>query len=238
MFNNEVNNFIISHTSVTNNCSTENKLFLVISLLHINGFINNDSIKKLFKNLREGKLNRRVNTYYSKITKEWYDYENIYNIYEDIFDKLINPKSPSVLLKLDRINKLRKINGLEPKIFKSYLDFEDVLKYLNLYLNKNRNFCIDHLYHEYIQPAIKESGYTFRYINGMFKYDFSYLESRNSYHSDNYCCEDCCGDYDDWYDYVQSRKMEAMREDIAELVSKFLNTKRTQYKGSYKKFVV
>ncbi len=69
MFSNKLNNFKINHNTVMNHCSDEKKLFLVISLLHINGFINNDSIKSLFKNLREGKLNRRINTYYSKNTK-------------------------------------------------------------------------------------------------------------------------------------------------------------------------
>jgi hypothetical protein len=238
MFSNKLNNFKINHNTVVNHCSDEKKLFLVISLLHINGFINNDSIKSLFKNLREGKLNRRINTYYSKITKEWYDYERIYNIYNDIFSNLTNPKSASVILRLERINKLRKINGLEPKIYKTYLSFEETLKYLNLFLNKNRNFCIDHLYYEYISPSIKETIYSFRSINEMFEYDFSYLENKNSYGEGEYCCSDCCGDYDDWYEYIRSRKNDHMKIDIAELISEFLNDKRTKYKGSYKKFVI
>lgn len=237
MFNNELTIFKINHKSVTNYCSNENKIFLVISLLHANGIINNDSINSLFKNLRKGKLNRTVNTYRSNINKQWYNYENIYDIYDDILDDMINPKSPKAILRLERINKLRRINGLEPKSYKTFLNFEEVMKYLNLFLNKNRNFCIDHLFNEYIKPAIRQSEYSISYINNMFDYDFSYFERTNSY-SDDYCCEYCCGDYDDWYYDVKGRKNERIRNDITEIISEFLNTKRTKYKGSYKKFVI
>ncbi len=43
---------------------------------------------------------------------------------------------------------------------------------------------------------------------------------------------------DDWYEYIRSRKNDHMKIDIAELISEFLNDKRTKYKGSYKKFVI
>lgn len=231
-------NFKINHKSQAYYYKDNNKIFLVISLLHINGFINDDSIKSLFKRLREGKLLRYVRTYHSNINNKWYNEESIYDIYNDILDDMTNPKSAKVLLRLERINKLRKVNGQEPKIYKTHLNFEETIKYLNLFLNKNRNYCIDHLFHEYIVPCINYCGYyNLSELNKTFDYDFSYLERSNTY-SDTYCCDYCCGDYDSWYSYNSEKNREEIKKEITELISEFLNTKRNKFKGSYKKFVI
>jgi len=144
---------IDQHTLTNAENLRQKNILILISLLHANHFINNDSIKALFKKLREGKLVRNVNTYYSRINKRWYNDENICDIYDDIFKKMMNPTGKEKL-KLDRINKIVTINGLEPRKFKTSLNFEETLKYLNLFLNKNRNYCIDYLFYEYIKPAI------------------------------------------------------------------------------------
>jgi len=69
----------------------------------------------------------------------------------------------------------------------------------------------------------------------MFDYNFSTLEK--SYYSDDYyCCECCCGDYNNWLESKNEYKYKIYKEDIYKKISEFLNTKRTKYKGSYKEF--
>lgn len=235
--------FQINHKTIVDNYNSKEKnILILISLLHINKLINNNSIKSLFKNLREGKLLRNVGTYHSNINDKWYNDESIFEIYEDILDSMKNPKGKE-RLRIERINKLRRINGL-PKIeFKESLNFEETLKYLNLYLNKNRNYCIDYLFHEYIKPAINSYSTYNKDIKKMFNYDFSIFEkSDHSYDINDYCCEYCCGDYNDWLSYNSYRKEESeiknAKEDIINLVNKFLNDKREKYKGSYKEFTI
>lgn len=221
-----------------------NNMFIIVCLLHANGFINNESLKAKFKQLREGKLLRRVNTFRSNISKDWYNDETTLDIFEDVFEKMTNPKSGKEKLRLERINKLRVLNGLESKKFKTELTFDETLKYLNLYLNRCKNYCIDHLFHEFIKPNINRFEYGSSYnLNEIFSYNFSKLEfNDDDYDSEwEYCCEYCCGDYSDWLEhrYYQKREKKAqqVKKEIAKLVSDFLNSKREKHKGSFKDYV-
>lgn len=210
---------------------TNENLFVVISLLHINGFINNQSLHALFKSLKENKLNRQINTFHSKINNKWYNDEHILEIYEDILETSISEHKNS--LKIRRLNKLNSLNGL-PKInYKTELNFEETLKYLNKYLNKNRNYCIDYLFYEFIRPAISRYRY-YQYLNRMFDYNFEKFKRDTSDYE--YCCDYCCGPYDQWYEYREDSSYDGIENRICEEISKFLNTKREKYKGSYKEF--
>lgn len=111
-------NFKIDHNN--SYISNQNNLFILVSLFHINGFINNESLSALFKNLKEGRLNRNVNTYRSNITKEWYNDESIYEIFSDVFWKMLSPKGKQKI-KLERLNKLRSIDGLPIKTYQTSL---------------------------------------------------------------------------------------------------------------------
>jgi hypothetical protein len=171
-------------------------------------------------------LVRRVNTYKSNINNQWYNDEKTLDIYEDVFDSKLKPKSAQEKLKLERVNKLRKLNGLEPKIFKTQLNFNDMMKYLNLYLNKNKNFCIDHLFYEYIKPYISTFEWNEYILKNMFNYDFSHLKverDRSSYWNRWDDIDD--DDNDDYYD-SQSRNKQTQKK-ITKEISDFLNTKRT-----------
>lgn len=229
---------MLSEIKIDKNTSTErkNEMFVLISLLHINGFINNHSLHANFKNLRNGKILRCVNSYHSKINDRWYNYDNIVEIYEDILDDMISLKNPKARLNFERNNKLRYLNGLEPKKFKTELTFEETLKYLNFYLNKNRNYCIDHLFHEFIKPNILRFEYN-KTISRMFNYNFDYIESRERKNNDwEYCCEYCCGPYEYWLTRRFEINYHNVHIEICKIVSEFLNTKREKYKNSYKKF--
>jgi len=219
----------------------ESKMFILISLLHINGFINDDSLFSNFKLLREKKMIRHVNTYYSHVNNKWYNSEHIVEIYEDILHSKLNPRDKKEIQRIERLNKIREINGLEPKKYKTELNFDETMKYLNFYLNKNRNYCIDHLFHEFLKYNI--NNYANRVLNSIFEYDFSTVESRyNHFNDDEYCCEYCCGDYDDWdrdrREYNSGIKDKEVRTEISKMISEFLNSKRVKYKGSYKEYVV
>ena len=235
-------NFKLDHKIKYNYSGNENNMFVLLSLFHINGLINDSSLKAQFKSLREGKLLRKIGTYHSKINDRWYNYENIFDVYDDIFESMKNP-SGKVKLRLERINKLKKLSGLEPKLFKNYLDFEETLKYLNKYLNKNRNYCIDHLYNEFIKPGIKNYEYNSSTIKNLLGQDFSEFEY-NSYSSydEYYCCEYCCGEYSDWLEHKgrerDREKYKNASKEILNVVNKFLNSKREKYKGSYKQFTL
>jgi hypothetical protein len=203
--------------------SEQNNILITIFLLHINGFINNDSLNSLLKQARKGTLSRRVNTYKSNINNRWYNDEKTVDIYEDVFESKLKPRTPQEKLKFERVNKLRKLNGLPPKVFKTHLNFDDMMKYLNLYLNKNKNFCIDHLFYEYIKPYIKTFEWTGHILRDMFNYDFSHLEvsrDRSSYW-DRWDDDD----YDDYYESEWRNKQ--TQEKVTKEISDFLNTKRT-----------
>lgn len=211
----------------SNRLDTHKNIFILISLLHINGMINDDSIKALFKLLRENKLVRRVNTYRSNINKKWYNDETTFEIYTDVFESKITPKTAHEKLVLERINKLRKLSGLAPKVVKTHLNFDDIMKYLNLYLNKNKNFCIDHLFFEYIKPAINDFEFEHREhtLNDMFTYNFSELKIIKDRYKNDWYWDDYYDDYDD--DYETRRNNKVTCEKITLEISNFLNTKRT-----------
>lgn len=239
----ELNNleFRIDHN--LDRLDNDKNVLVLLSLLHINGFISDKSIVALFKKLKEGKLLRRVNTYRSNVTKEWYNDETIYNIYQDVLQTKLNPKNAHEKLMRERINKLRKINGLEPKQYKTFLTFDEMIKYLNLYLNRNRNFCIDHLYFEYIKPLIKQYKYDKRNLRSLFNnHDFSNHETiRNNYETrsgSGYCCEDCDGPWENYISFYKDGDDRQTEKDITKEISNFLNTKRTKFKGSYKEYEV
>jgi len=221
------------------------EVFLLISLLHINGFISDKSLFAQFKNLKRGKMIRVVTTYHSKINDTWYNDETIKEIYRDILDDMINHKSGKLKLKFDRINKLRALNGLEPKVSRTYLNFEETLSYLNKYLNKNRNFCVDHLFHEFIKPSVSNLSEDNNHnLSNMFNYSFTDIINRNSVsrYDYDYCCDYCCGTYSEWQESNTYRQKEELnrkiRAEFIGMVDVFLNSKREQFKDCYKKFTL
>lgn len=89
------------------------------------------------------------------------------------------------------------------------------------------------MFFEFIKPLV-ESERT-QDLTNMFDYNFSNFEK--SYNSDDYyCCEYCCGEYENWLKSRNVYKYTVIKKDIYKKISQFLNTKRTKYKGSYKEF--
>ena len=133
----------------------------------------------MFTSIRADKFCRHVNTYHCRINDKWYSGENMLTILKDAFSFVMFP-------------------------MKTRIDFEmeldEFLKYLNLYLNKNRNYCIDFLQSEIVEPIIDN----FKHSAGR---HYGILESfgissdvrivrYEDYELTGYCCEDCDGNYE------------------------------------------
>lgn len=192
----------------------ENKLFLLLVVFHRNKLISDHSLKDLFANLREGKLNRRVGTFKCKLNNVWYNDESILNIYIDVLSNVRDTTVP----------------------------MSDFLQYVNRYLNKPRNYCIDYIIGNYVLPFFDDCDTKHQYWHGgtsymreqaqrmlqMFNISET-LNNPNTYDYDRfeptgYCCEDCDGDYDEYkqsqYEcYVWCN----VREDIRKELNDYFN---------------
>jgi len=156
----------------------EQILFTLIVQLHINGKINEQSLSALFNNLKQGKLDRRVNTYHCTYNDKWYNDESMLEILIDVISEL---------------------NVLD-------IPMQKMIYYVNRYLNKPRNYCIDYIIGNFILPFINQSANSQHY--GGYECTLSKLRLFNltlpdicgydNYEPSGYCCEDCDGDYEDY----------------------------------------
>ena len=113
--------------------SANAEALILTIFLHKHEKINRDKMMAMFTAIRSDKFCRQVNTYHCRINDKWYNGENMLTILKDAFSCVMFP-------------------------MKTRVDFEmelaEFLKYLNLYLNKNRNYCIDFLQSEIVEPII------------------------------------------------------------------------------------
>lgn len=103
---------------------------LVFALLHKYKIISDEKLKGVYSVIRKDKFLRNIHTYKCDITGRWYNDEPIAEV---------------VLHLVTEYN-------LEDK----YMDIQDFLWYLNLFLNKNKNYCINYIYLEYFKPKLKD----------------------------------------------------------------------------------
>lgn len=157
--------------------------FLIISFLHLNGVISYEKLIGMFKSLRDKKMLRHVNTFHSKINNKWYSDEHMINILYDIDATSNTPITE--------------------------MDFSKLLYYTNLYLNKNRNYCIDFIFSEILKPIVSFLSYSYDYyfpsersielIRTLKCNDINVLSRDNyAFNSYGYCCEDCSGSYEEY----------------------------------------
>ena len=205
---------VLSHKLITNNYNwtleERNIILLIIIHLHIDKKINDAKLKALFKNYRNKTLTRRIGTHHCTINNKWYNDEPMKNIYLDIYEDM--PKKD--------------------------LTIEQVLPYLILLLNRNKNYCIDFIYKQFVEPVTKAIHYLNRNDIDLFN-SFKMGEiSLKSYEDtlglgDGYCCEDCDGDYEDYkrmqFQYSLGRDF---RDKLLDKIKSFLQSKKTL--GSYK----
>lgn len=169
----------------------KDRAFLYLVFLHYNGIISDDKFKGMLKNLRpidskadvlDIPLLRRVGTYHNTINDVWYNDESMVNILRMTVD------------------------GFKVSMSKIDMPLVDFLSYINLLINKNKNFCVDYFYYQIVEPLVRHyvdnfmnyygCGYT--YLLSMCSgYDFKGKASEWDRYSFGYCCEDCDGDYED-----------------------------------------
>jgi len=199
--------------------SENNKtLLLILIFLYKAEKINRQRFLALSKQIKENKMDRRVNTFHCTINDKWYNDERMLDIYLDV------------------------LHTLAPNI---EIDFKDFLPYLMLHTGKGRNYTIDWFFYEYIEPLINyyESCGSYFSVNEWgikqalgamqsFEINFSksimksYEKWEDSFGGDGYCCDDCDGDYGDYcrsryVSYVVSNNKKTLREDFSVVLNSF-----------------
>jgi hypothetical protein len=176
---------------------------LAIFHLHDQKIINNDRFKAYCKQYNDKSLIRRVNTYHCKINDTWYNDDSTFTAILDSY----NEKCQRVDFSVDKM-----------------------LTYLNKLFNKNRNFCVDHLFFNYVNPVLWNlASYS---VNELFK-SFDFGTSYRTYDevertgdlSFGYCCSDCDGCLGE---YKQRRYESLLGYDYQ---SKLINELKTKLNG-------
>lgn len=159
-----------------NKLDADTTVFLITVFLHINNIINREKMIAIFKGLREKTFIRKIKTYHSNINDKWYEDTDTFDIMLSVFNNYKNS------LKYDAII------------------VEEFLKYINLYLNKKRNYCINFIYCEIVYVLIElfecEEKYHDRHFGDtsksllklleQFKIDFPKVDTYRTYNYNSY----------------------------------------------------
>lgn len=188
------------------NNANESTLLMLIVQLHLNNRINEQSLSALLNNLKQGKLDRRVNTYHCKYNDKWYSDESMQDILIDVISELNVQDIP----------------------------IQKMIYYVNRYLNKPRNYCIDYIIGNYILPLIKRIDYHHIDIASNLLKDFnlSYypnVRSYDNYEPWGYCCEDCDGKYSDYkFSQYKSYVLDQAVKDIKQAFKTYFDYLRDE----------
>lgn len=182
--------------------SEEMVTFLIIINLHYHEKINMDRKVALLSSLKKGTLLRKVNTYHCKINDKWYNDEKMYDILNHVYDSMC----PKTEMPLD--------------VF---------LKYANGYLNMNKNYCIDWLYFEMIQPMIDKNEFEgLHWALRSFNVDGidDALKLSNDANSRDYHCDYCgCGGHE--YDHIRDYKNSNQKKRVERIFKDYLFGQKT-----------
>jgi hypothetical protein len=189
---------------------SENVVLLVIINLHLDNKITDKKMFALFKQYNQKTLLNAKTTYHCNINDEWYNDESMYEVYLDCYHKLCQKRD---------------------------LELDVILKYLNLLLNKNKNYCIDAYYTKFIEPLIDNLsrdifGYK-RYnveilsnLGANFENYMTYDEFQDTWQATSgYCCSDCDGCLSQYkqYQYEQYLGYD-FKQKIQTQIINYLNT--------------
>lgn len=189
------------------------ELFLIAVMLHKQKRINDDKLKALFK---QSKSKERIfkRTYHCKINDEWYSDEPFVDIMQNVLSELPHAGY--------------------------FVEIEELIKYVNLYLNKNRNYCIDYIHHEIVKPLIEKfergNSYLQDFVMNALK-DFDIDKESTTYVSyenfqpHGYCCSDCDGSYNQYKSQQYEREVtRTFKEDYTKKFQEYFESiKKPQY---------
>jgi len=191
-----------------NNCNIEceDLAILAIFQMHFRKVINDDSLNANIRKYHNKTLVRAVKTYHCTINDRWYSDTSTFEAIIDAWNDTY-----------------------------STVDFkvEDMLFYLNKLLNKNKNYCIDHLLFTYINPILEtinennsiELYNSFEIGNPLKTYE---QMDRNDELSYGYCCRDCDGCLREYKSYRYKEYLGYnLQKKLRELVNLELNSLKT-----------
>lgn len=185
-------------------------VFMLIVQLHYSKKISDEKLKGMLKALRNGTM-RYKNTYHCTINDKWYSEETMVDILFDVIEEQI----------ID-------------------IPIETFLVYLNKYLNKNKNFCIDWVYFGVFKPLI--NIWTNDVIDAIIKSISNVVDVENykSYEdalesgelSYGYCCSDCDGNFNSytWSNY-NNQYRDFQEKAIKKSMLTYLLSIKTHYRN-------
>lgn len=166
---------ILSNKYISNISDKDISLLMLCILLHNNKISQKSFTNKLKTYFINDQLKRHINTYKSKVNDKWYQDEKITNIF---------------------------IDEVENTCIEKNLTIEQYIKYLNIGLNKNKNYCIDLISFNVIKPILNNINNIYNFksefnLNEIEYIPTNYYETDKIYDlSSGYCCEDHDGDYE------------------------------------------
>lgn len=158
---------------IMNNSNIDYRNVAILAIFHMHNqeIINDQKLKSYCKSYHRGTLIRKINTFHCKIIDRWYNDESTFQIIMTAFFEKCQLEDMSI---------------------------EKLLFYINKLMNKNKNFCVDHLYFSFIDPIISnlnnELNIQLLPLMGIETNFISYdTADRNGNLSSGYCCKDCDG---------------------------------------------
>jgi hypothetical protein len=181
-------------------------IFLSAVVLHAGGEINRDRLLSMLK-----KANACSDIFGKKTAETNVGVRNLYHWKSKNLNKFFNDES-LVYIYRELISDLKTSKQFEFTI-------EELLVYVNLMLNKNRNYCIDYLYHNVFSRLLNASQYCFNSVNLPIK-----LQDIDDFDVTGYCCDDCDGDYEQYKAYRYEYHVVKLAKD--DLKNYFISLKR------------
>jgi hypothetical protein len=156
--------------------SHEMRCFINIIFFHYNGMIDHNKFAGMMSALRNGTLVKFRNTYKCSINNTWYRDSSMSDILNDVW--ITSDVVPT----------------------KTDMDFETMLMYINKYLSKPRNYCIDYLFTEIVCPIVYNNTYDiYSRLFGINIKDYNNKPIGDIIGlGSGHCCDDCDGSYSEY----------------------------------------
>lgn len=192
------------------NLDEKHSCLLYACFLFESKHITEAKFKGMLSSLRQDVLQKRRKTYHCDITDEWFDDMRMTDILYEVCDSLVIAD----------------------------ISFENMIKYTNLFVNKNRNYCINYIFGNFIKPVLSNyqgASYETRMLESLGIENIKGIsyEEVESQLSDGYCCRDCDGCLGEYkrsrYEHHYFRDA---KKEINETVEKFLISKRHDHERS------
>lgn len=187
----------------------------LIAFLHYNKIISDESMKAMLCKRNGRPKNKYRNTYHCKWNDKWYNKMNTRDILRDVLNQ-------------------RDGNGMRKE-----MHIEDMLKYIKLQTNGNRNYCVNIFRSYFVTPLISQFKLNFpkddqvvQVIN-TFGIPFEKSKIDTIDYAAHWCCIDCHGSKYDWISERRKPRVDAYIEYLSkrflEELDGFKNKKWRQY---------